>query len=170
MKTRICTLLIAISITACSSVGTFRIDPDIKPVLEELEAESGMKLWVNTYPIMFDYTGELKPNRNGLCRLYEKKNQAIKLVIRKEIWDSFDLDSKKALLAHELMHCTFFIGHVKDPRLEYDSLMSHYTSGSVRCIKSFGVKFCIEEAFYQLKHKQLYDLYLKNGSCDHHNH
>ena len=152
-------LLIAMtSLSGCANKPIIHRDPTLLKYVEAIEEHTGLDLYKDNYTLVFDTDTKklLKDWTTGQCRSIN--GNPTRIIISESYWNSFDTEERLSLIAHEVLHCSFRLGHVKDTKQYTGRLMSPYTSDSAQCVKNFGMIHCIEEAFAQSEAGQLEDI------------
>lgn len=142
-------------LSGCSK-GYFYKNPELLKYVEAIEEHYGQTLFFDNYSIIYDTETEyqMKPDIVGVCRS-TKEGEPMQVVIRESIFIDFDIETRLALIAHEVLHCSYQLGHVKDSKQYKGRLMSPFVNDSAECVKNLGMTFCIDEAFEQANTNQL---------------
>jgi len=151
-------ILLILGISGCGGRGHFNHDLELIKYIDAIEEHTGLDLFKDDYLIVFDtsisYT--LDDRVTGQCRSIN--GNPTRIIISESYWNSFDTEERLSLIAHEVLHCSFRLGHVKDKKQHEGRLMSPWTSDSAQCVKNLGMIHCIEEAFAQSEAGQLEDI------------
>ena len=151
-------ILLILLISGCGERGHFNHDLELIKYVDAIEEHTKLDLFKDNYLIVFDTSinHTLDDRVTGKCRSIGGKPTMI--IISESYWNSFDTEERLSLIAHEVLHCSARLGHVKDPKQYEGRLMSPYTSDSAQCVKNLGMIHCIEEAFAQAEAGQLEDI------------
>jgi hypothetical protein len=82
----------------------------------------------------------------GLCRIF--RGEAVRIELSAEVWIRLTDVQKLALVAHEIFHCQFLVGHIRDG-IDTRSLMNTNLAFSAQCIVDKGLEGCLDQAVEQ---------------------